>query len=219
MQSRSSDGITEDLITDLSKISELHVVARNTVFTLKGRHIDVQQAAERLGVWFVLEGSVRKAGNRVRITGQLIDGRTGFHIWADRFDRDLTDIFAIQDEITRTIVDQLKVKLLPEEHAAIGRAPTDSVEAYTHYLRGRQFVQTWSKKHLQTARRMFAKALELDGDFAWAHAAIADCDSALQAWHSEPVSIEEITYPERKGAAARPESRGSTCFARVGAAR
>ena len=211
-----SDGITEDLITDLSKVSGLHVVARNTVFTFKGRHIDVQQVAERLGVRYVLEGSVRKAGNRVRVTGQLIDGRTGFHIWADRFDRDLTDIFAIQDEIARTIVDQLKVKLLPGERAAIGRAPTDSVEAYTYYLRGRQFAQAWSKNYLQIARRMFGKALELDGNFARAHAGIADCDSVLHAWHGAAVSVDDILERSDRALALDPslaEAHASRGFA------
>lgn len=108
-----SDGITEDVITDLSKISGLFVVGRNTVFTYKGKPAKLQQVAAELGVRYILEGSVRKAGQRVRITGQLIDGQDGGHIWADRYDRDLTDIFALQDEITHTIVDQLKVKLLP----------------------------------------------------------------------------------------------------------
>ena len=96
----------------------------------------MQQVGQELGVTFILEGSVRKAGQRVRITAQLIDGKDGAHLWADRYDRDLTDIFAIQDEITHTIVDQLKVRLLPEEKKAIEQAPTDNVEAYTHYLEG-----------------------------------------------------------------------------------
>src|SRR6266536_470463 len=106
-----SDGITEDIITDLSKVSGLFVVARNTAFTYKGKHVDVQEVAQRLGVNFILEGSVRKAGARVRVTGQLINGKDNGHVWADRYDRDLTDIFAIQDEITHAIVEQLKVKL------------------------------------------------------------------------------------------------------------
>ena len=110
-----SDGITEDIITDLSNVSGLFVVARNTAFTYKGKAVKVQQVARELGVRFILEGSVRKAGSRVRVTGQLIHGKDGGHVWAARFDRDLTDIFAIQDEITRAIVEQLIVKLLPQE--------------------------------------------------------------------------------------------------------
>ena len=116
-----SDGITEDIITDLSKVSGLFVIGRNTSFTFKGKAVDIPDVAAQLGVKFILEGSVRKAGQRVRVTGQLIDGATGGHIWADRFDRDLTDIFAIQDEITQTIVDQLKIKLLPKERRQFPR--------------------------------------------------------------------------------------------------
>ena len=130
-----SDGITEDIITDLSKISGLFVVGRNTSFTYKGKSVQLQRVASELGVKFLLEGSVRKAGERVRVTGQLIDGPTGGHVWADRYDRELTDIFAIQDEITQTIVEQLKVRLLPEEKQSIGQTPTESVEAYDYYLR------------------------------------------------------------------------------------
>jgi adenylate cyclase len=187
-----SDGITEDLITDLSKISGLYVVARNTVFTYKGKSVKVKQVAQELGVQFVLEGSVRKAAKRVRITGQLIDARTGEHIWADRFDRDLTDIFAIQDEITQAIVDQLKVKLLPEEKKAIKSDPTSSVDAYTYYLRGRQFANAWTRSYLLLARRMFLKAVELDPGYARAYAGIADCDSILRDWYAREFPLEGI---------------------------
>src|SRR4029453_1817829 len=187
-----SDGITEDIITDLSKISGLHVIARNTVFTYKSKPIRVQQAAQELGVRFVLEGSVRKAGSRVRVTGQLIDGKDGSHVWADRYDRDLTDIFAIQDEITHAIVEQLKVKLLPQERKIIAQAPTDNVEAYTYYLRGRQFMQRHSKSNYQLARRMFAKAVELDPLYARAYAGIADCDSFLFLHYHLEASVDSI---------------------------
>jgi adenylate cyclase len=175
-----SDGITEDIITDLSKISGLFVVARNTTFTYKGKPVNVRQVSEDLNVKFILEGSVRKAGSRVRITAQLVDGRDGGHLWADRYDRDLNDIFMIQDEITRTIVDQLKVKLLPEENRAIGGTPTESVEAYAYYLRGRQFLHRRSKTFLELARRMFVRATEIDPLYARAYAGIADCDSFLR---------------------------------------
>ena len=174
-----SDGITEDIITDLSNVSGLSVVARNTAFTYKGTPVKVPEVAKELGVNFVVEGSVRKAGTRVRVTGQLINGRDDRHVWAARYDRDLTDIFAIQDEITHAIVEQLKVKLLPQEKKSIAQAPTDNVEAYTYYLRGRQFMQRHSKANYQLARRMFAKAVELDPLYARAYAGIADCDSFL----------------------------------------
>ncbi|CAN7356751.1 adenylate/guanylate cyclase domain-containing protein [Phyllobacterium sp. LjRoot231] len=200
-----SDGITEDIITDLSKISGLHVVARNTVFTYKGKSVKVKQVAQELGIRFVLEGSVRKAGQRIRITGQLIDAKNGGHMWADRYDRSLTDIFAIQDEITRSIVDQLKVKLLPEESAAVARAPTENVEAYTYYLRGRQFSHEWTKAYLLLARRMFKKAVELDPHYARAYAGIANCDSALHGWHSEEVSLDDILENSARALALDPE--------------
>jgi adenylate cyclase len=187
-----SDGITEDIITDLSKISGLFVVARNTTFTYKGKPVNVRQVSEDLNVKFILEGSVRKAGSRVRITAQLVDGRDGGHLWADRYDRDLNDIFMIQDEITRTIVDQLKVKLLPEENRAIGGTPTESVEAYAYYLRGRQFLHRRSKTFLELARRMFVRATEIDPLYARAYAGIADCDSFLRLHYGAKVSIEGI---------------------------
>jgi adenylate cyclase len=133
-----SDGISEDIITDLSNVSALSVVARNTSFTFKGQAIDVKEIAQSLGVTHVLEGSVRKAGDRVRITGQLIDGAKGDHVWAARYDRDLTDIFAIQDEISKAIVEALKVKLLPAEKKAIENRGTSNVEAYDLYLMARQ---------------------------------------------------------------------------------
>jgi adenylate cyclase len=187
-----SDGITEDIITDLSKVSGLFVIARNTAFTYKGKKLKAHEISAELGVSFVLEGSVRKAGSRVRVTGQLIDGKDGGHVWADRYDRDLTDIFAIQDEITHAIVEQLKVKLLPQEKKSIGQAQTDSVEAYTYYLRGRQFFHRHSKSYYQMARRMFAKAVELDPMYARAYAGIADCDSFLFVHYHADVALESI---------------------------
>jgi adenylate cyclase len=197
-----SDGITEDIITDLSKVSGLFVVARNTAFTYKGKSVEAQEVAKRLGVNFILEGSVRKAGSRVRVTGQLIDGKTGGHMWADRYDRDLTDIFAIQDEITHAIVEQLKVKLLPQEKKNIAQTPTDNVEAYTYYLRGRQFIERRSKAYYQLARQMFAKAVELDPLYARAYAGMADCDSFLFLhYHVDNVAIDDILATSAKALA------------------
>src|SRR5213080_1562799 len=197
-----SDGITEDIITDLSNISGLFVVARNTAFTYKGKPGKVQQVAQELGVRFILEGSVRKASSRVRVTGQLINGKDGGHVWAGRFDRDLTDIFAIQDEITRAIVEQLKVKLLPQEKKSISQAPTDNVEAYTYYLRGRQFLERRSTKaYYELARRMFAKAVELDPLYARAYAGIADCDSFLFLHYHLEAGVDSILATSAKALA------------------
>ena len=199
-----SDGITEDIITDLSKVSGLFVVGRNTSFTFKGKAVDIPDVAAKLGVKFILEGSVRKAGQRVRVTGQLIDGATGGHIWADRFDRDLTDIFAIQDEITQTIVDELKIKLLPTEKKAISKAPTQNVEAYTYYLKGREFFHNMTKAFLLLARRMFVKATEADPLYARAYAGIANCDSRLSGWYNVAKSPEEILATAGKAIALDP---------------
>ena len=201
-----SDGITEDIITDLSKISGLHVIARNSVFTYKGKPVDVQEVSRRFSVNTVLEGSVRKAGQRVRISAQLVSGRDGGHLWADRYDRDLTDIFAIQDDITREIVNQLKVKLLPEESEAISQPPTENIEAYTYYLRGRQFAHMCAKSYVLLARRMFNKAAELDPNYARAYAGIAICDSILHSWHRQlDVSFEGIFAMSDKALALDPD--------------
>ncbi|WP_352586516.1 adenylate/guanylate cyclase domain-containing protein [Mesorhizobium caraganae] len=193
-----SDGITEDIITDLSKISGLSVIARNSVFTYKGKPVDVQDVSRRFNVTTVLEGSVRKVGQRVRITAQLINGKDGTHLWADRYDRDLTDIFAIQDEITRTIVEQLKVKLLPEEKKIVGQAPTENIDAYTYYLRGRQFLHRHSRAYYTLARRMFSKAVELDPLYARAYSGIADCDSFLFLHYYENIAVESILATSAK---------------------
>src|SRR5206468_2757213 len=196
-----SDGITEDIITDLSKVSGLLVIARNTAFTYKGKAVKVQQVAQELGVPFILEGSVRKAGARVRVTAQLISSENSAHVWADRYDRELTDIFAIQDEITHAIVDQLKVKLLPQEKKSIKQTPTDNVEAYTFYLRGRQFIERRSKAYYQLARQMFAKAVELDPLYARAYAGIADCDSFLFLHYHLEAGVDSILATSAKALA------------------
>jgi len=193
-----SDGITEDIITDLSRVSGLSVIARHSAFIYKGKALKVQQIARELGVDFVLEGSVRKAGTRVRVTGQLVSCSDGSHLWAERFDRDLIDIFAIQDEITHAIVDQLKVKLLPQEKKSIEQIPTENIEAYTYYLRGREFVHRLSKHNLQIARRMFARAVELDPQYARAYAGLADCDSHLHMIYQVDVPIDLILATSAK---------------------
>jgi len=178
-----SDGISEDITTDLSKVSALEVTARNTAFTFKGRSVDVCEVAQKLGVTHVLEGSVRKAGNRVRITAQLIDGETGGHVWAERFDRDLTDIFEIQDEISHSIVDALKVKLLPSEKKAIERRGTNNVEAYNLYLLARQYWITGNHGDLRREERVMricSKAVQIDPYYAQAWALLAIAQSNLR---------------------------------------
>ncbi len=199
-----SDGMTEDIITDLSKVSGLFVLGRNTVFTYKGKAVNLEQIAKELGVAYVVEGSVRKAGNRVRINAQLIEGASGGHIWADRYDRDLTDIFALQDEITQTIVGQLKVNLLPEEKKAIELAPTGNVEAYTHYLRGREISRDHTKASLLLARQSFERAIEIDPHYARAYAGLANCESHLKSRHGVGIPVSDILAIADKALAIDP---------------
>jgi adenylate cyclase len=175
-----SDGISEDIITDLSKVSALGVIARNTAFQFKGKSVDVPQIARQLNVSHVLEGSVRKAGNRVRITAQLIDGASGEHAWAERYDRDLTDIFALQDEISEAIVKALKLKLLPEEKQAIERRGTDSAEAYDLYLMARQHRWGSSVARDETAIRLASRAVGIDPAYALAWALIGTAQTSLR---------------------------------------
>jgi adenylate cyclase len=172
----------------------------HAAFTYKGKAVKVEQVGQDLGVAFVLEGSVRKAGARVRVTAQLINAIDGDHVWADRFD-DLTDIFAIQDEITHAIVDQLKVKLLPQEKMSIRQTPTDNLEAYNYYLKGRELLYRGSKASYKAAREMFAKAVQLDPSYARAYAGIADCDSFLHLRTTESVSPESILATSEKALA------------------
>ena len=185
-----SDGISEDIITDLSKIGGLTVIARNSTFTYKGRHVDIRTVGEELGVRSVLEGSIRRAGNRVRITEQLIDAPTGAHLWAERYDRDLTDVFEVQDDVTREIVTALKVKLTPTE---LGRmvtvAATSNAEAHDCVLRARQLLaRPFSKETNEQCIALLTRAIQLDPDYAEAYAAIAFAHSFdfQNRWSSNP---------------------------------
>jgi adenylate cyclase len=194
-----SDGISEDITTDLSKVSALDVIARNTAFTFKGQSINVTDVAKKLGVSHVLEGSVRKAGNRVRITAQLIDGESGGHVWAERYDRDLTDIFALQDEISQAIVAALKVKLLPEEKEAIEQRGTTNVEAYNLYLMAHNYWVTanWGDvRQLEMVTRICRRAIDVDPNYARAWGLLAIIESILHFSH-EVEEVDGLTAAER----------------------
>ena len=170
-QAYFSDGITEDLITSLSKIDGLFVIARNSTFTYKEQRKTVDEIAADLGVRYILEGSVRKARERVRITAQLVDGQTGGHLWADRYDRDLTDVFAVQDEVTQKIVDALQVELTDRDRQNLGQPGyVADVEAYDYVLRGRDQYLRYTREASVQAREMFAKAIAIDPGYAEAHA-------------------------------------------------
>jgi len=168
-----ADGMTDDLITDLSKISALFVIARNSSFTYRGKSVDVKRVGRELGVKYVLEGSVRHAGDRVRINAQLIDSETGGHLWADRFERDASNIFTVQDEVIRHIVDALAVQLSASEQQRLERLPTTNLEAYDYYLRAEQAARASVRPQLREALRLYEKATALDATFAEAFAADA----------------------------------------------
>lgn len=176
-----SDGITEDLITDLSKIEGLFVISRNSAFTYKGQAVRVRDVSSELGVRYVLEGSVRKSGERVRITAQLIEGTSGYHVWADRYDRDLKDIFSVQDEVTEKIVTALKVKInrpRTDDSEPGGKYPSVKTQhpinpqAYDLVLRGRELKMTFAHETHDQAKAMFKEALELEPDYAEAHSSL-----------------------------------------------
>ncbi len=183
-----SDGMTEDLITDLSKVSGLFVIARNSSFSYKGRAVKVQEIGSDLGVRFVLEGSVRKAGNRVRITAQLIDTGSGGHLWAERFDRDLTDIFSTQDEVVEKIVGTLAVTLTQGEERRLYRRGTSNVEAYESWLRARELLTRGTRESIAQARAMYRRAIEIDLSFAAPHAglALAAISDYVSGWALDP---------------------------------
>ncbi len=176
-----SDGITEDIITALSKVSALMVIASNSTFTYKGKAVDVKQVGRDQGVHYVLEGSVRKAGNRVRVTAKLIDATTGQHRWADRYDRDLVDIFAVQDEITRKIVSELDVHLREGEQARYWSSGTENLEAWECVRLGSDLLNAFQAKDIPEVMRLFQRAIDLDPEYAvawvwlaWSHFHVAD---------------------------------------------
>ena len=171
-----ADGMVEDIITALSHFKALFVIARNSSFTYKGRAVDVKQVGRELGVRYVLEGSVRKAANRVRITGQLVDTATGAHLWADRFDGGLGDIFDLQDQVTESVVGAIAPAVEKAEIERAKRKPTESLDAYALYLRGlARFYQFGSRQANDEALRLFNSAIELDPDFASAYGRAASC--------------------------------------------
>ena len=165
-----ADGITEDIITDLSQVSALRVIARNSAFAFKGKHVDVVDIARQLNVTHVLQGSVRRSDKRLRVSAQLIDGGTNDHIWAQRYDRDLADIFDLQDELTEAIVGALRLSLLPSEKKGIG---TRNAEAYDLYIRARALRATMQVENIRRSVEAYHQALELDPSFAMAWAGLA----------------------------------------------
>jgi adenylate cyclase len=186
-----SDGVTEDLITGLSKVSGLFVIARNSVFTYKGKPAKIRDVGRDLGVRYVLEGGVQRSGSRVRITAQLVDAGTGYHVWAERYDREVRDIFAVQDEVTQRIVRALAVKLSAVEQGRLARPPADP-EAYDLVLRGEEERRRTTREANAEARRLFVKALDLDPEFARAYVGLswAHLQSWQFLWSADPETLE-----------------------------
>jgi adenylate cyclase len=211
-----ADGLTDDLITDLAKISGLVVIARNSVFTYKGQAVDIREVARDLGVRYVLEGSVRRAGGRIRINAQLIDSESGGHLWTDRFDRDISDIFAVQDEVIGHIVDALTVQLSASEQQRLERPPTANLEAYDYFLRAEEAVRTGFRPKLSEALRLYEKATQLDPTFAEAFA--ADARTAVFSLRSNyddvlPAPVARKRAYEHAGRALEIDPEASLPFA------
>jgi adenylate cyclase len=199
-----ADGISEDIITALSKLSQLFVIARNSSFAFKGKNVHVQEVSTKLGVRYVLEGSVRKSGNRVRITSQLIDATTGGHLWGERFDRDLTDIFAVQDDVTHQIVAALSVNLSPGDRQRLSAEHTENLEAFDYFLRGRELWWLHAKENNFKARELLQHAIELDPNFAPAHGflAAAHINDYVSQWSASPSqSLEKANEAVMRAAA------------------
>src|SRR5262245_56230795 len=191
-----SDGMTEDLITELSGLSGLFVIGRTSVFTYKGKPAKPDQVSRELGVRYMLEGSVRKANNRIRITAQLVDATTGYHLWAQYYDRDLHDIFAVQEEIARRITRALAVRLTMEEEKHIGRPYTSSQVAWEYFMRGTALYRRYTPKDNAHARELFEKAIDLDPEFARAYANLAAThrQDGNMGWTEDRETSEALAY-------------------------
>jgi TolB-like protein/cytochrome c-type biogenesis protein CcmH/NrfG len=177
-----SDGVAEEILNALTKVAGLRVPARTSCFAFRGTSVDAREIGRRLGVDTLLKGSIRKAGNRLRIGVQLIDARNGYQLWSDRFDRELEDIFAIQDEIAHSVLSALGLSLTQREERRLVKPSTTNVQAYEFYLRGRKFFQKWTRQSIEFARQMFEQAIELDPNFAAAWAGLATAHLHLAGW-------------------------------------
>ena len=201
-----ADGIAEDIITGLSRLRWLFVIARNSSFTYKGRNVDVRQVGRELGVRYVLEGSVRKGGNRIRITGQLIEAETGNHLWAERYDRALDDVFAIQDEITESVIGCIQPELYAAEHDRLRRKPPQSLDAWESVVRGMFLYSQHSDASTKEALNMLDRAVELDRSYAQAHGLRAVCLAwrAFQGWENGNTAFAEAAEGADRAVACDP---------------
>jgi TolB-like protein len=201
-----ADGMAEEIINALSKIKALKVSSRTSSFTFKNKNEDIREIGRKLQVGTVLEGSVRKSGKRLRLTAQLVNASDNTQLWAERYDRELEDVFAIQDEIAASIVAALRVVLTEDEKKAIEQVPTANVEAYEVYLRGRQFFHQHRRRSHEFARQMFERAIELDPGYALAHCGVADCCSFLyQYFDATPANLARAESASRRAVELAPE--------------
>jgi adenylate cyclase len=202
-----SDGIAEEIINALTKVKALQVTSRTSSFAFKGKNEDIGEIGRKLKANAILEGSVRKAGNKLRVTAQLVNAADGYHLWSERYDRQLEDVFEIQDEISESIVQALRVVLGEDEKRAMQKVPTTNVQAYEYYLRGRQFFHRLRNTDVWNARRMFERAIEIDPNFARAHAGIADCCSFLYMyWGGNKADLEAANTSSQRALALDPKS-------------
>ncbi len=210
-----ADGISEDIITALSKLSQLLVIARNSSFTFKGKNVDLREVGKTLGVRHVLEGSVRKSGSRIRITAQLIDATTGGHVWAERFDRNLTDIFDVQDDVTAHIVSALSVNLTSGEIRRMATARTDNQEAYDCYLKGRELWRKGDRQANAEALKVLERAVRLDPGFVPAHAvlAIVHLNEVINDWSPSPEASRQSSFACATRAVALDDTNADAHFA------
>jgi serine/threonine protein kinase/Flp pilus assembly protein TadD len=200
------DGMTEDIITELSKIKDLQVFPRAAALAYRDKPVTGPQVGRELNAACVLTGSLRRAGNRLRITAQLVQTQTGHSIWAERYDRELKDVFEVQDEIARSISQALRITLSPQEEKAIARKPTESAQAYDYYLRGRQYFHQFRRKGFDFARQMFARAIVIDPGYARAYAGVADCCSFLYMyWDSSDDNLNEADVASGKALELDPD--------------
>jgi TolB-like protein/class 3 adenylate cyclase len=202
-----ADGIAEDIITGLSRLRWLFVIARNSSFAYKGRNVDVRQVGRELGVRYILEGGVRKGGNRVRITGQLVEADTGNHLWAERYDRAPDDVFAIQDEITDNVIGCIQPELYAAEHGRVQRKPPQNLGAWESFVRGMFLYSRHSDKGTKEALDMLARAIELDHNYAQAHGLRAVCLAwrAFQGWEDRDTVFAEVAEGANRAVACDPQ--------------
>jgi serine/threonine protein kinase/Flp pilus assembly protein TadD len=201
-----ADGIADEIITALSKVKALRVVSRTSSFTFKGKNDDIREIGRKLQVSTILEGSIRKAGKRLRLNAQLVSTTDSSQLWAERYDRELEDVFAIQDEIAASIVAALRVVLTEDEKKAIEQVPTTNIDAYEYYLRGRQFFQTHRRRSHEFALQLYERAIELDPGYALAHCGVADCCSFLyQYFDASPENLRKANAASQRALGLAPQ--------------